>query len=74
MLSIDFIKEWCINKIEYLKNQALKERTSCDGIVIIAVSGSIILFGGLIKLIAWLALAYGVYTLVKEEGFNPLDY
>ena len=26
MLSIDFIKEWCINKIEYLKSQALKER------------------------------------------------
>ena len=30
MLSIDFIKEWCINKIEYLKSQALKERTSWD--------------------------------------------
>jgi len=67
MLNIDFIKEWCINKIEYLKGHALKERTSWDGIVIIIVSGSIILFGGLIKLIAWLALAYGIYTLVKEE-------
>ena len=67
MLNIDFIKEWCINKIEYLKSHALKERTSWDGIVIIIVSGSIILFGGLIKLIAWLAIAYGIYTLVKEE-------
>ena len=39
----------------------LAERTSWDGGVIVAVSLSIIIFGGLIKLLAWVALAYGIY-------------
>ena len=43
------------------------ERTSWDGGVIVAVSLSIILFGGLIKWLAWVALAYGIYTFVKPE-------
>jgi|TARA_R110002074_G_scaffold241138_1_gene412857 hypothetical protein len=53
--------------MEYLK-KLLKERTSQDGIVLIAICGSIILFGGLVKIFAWAGLAYGIYTLVKTES------
>jgi hypothetical protein len=46
----------------------LGERTSIDGLGLIAVCGSVILFGGLAKLLAWVGLAWGIYTLVKKEG------
>tara|TARA_B100000085_G_scaffold267509_1_gene277111 strand:- start:494 stop:670 length:177 start_codon:yes stop_codon:yes gene_type:complete len=45
----------------------LGERTSLDGVALIAVCGSVILFGGLVKIAAWLGLAYGIYTLIAEE-------
>ena len=44
------------------------ERTSLDGVGLIAVCGSVILFGGLAKLAAWVGLAWGIYTLVKSES------
>ena len=44
------------------------ERTSLDGVALIGVCGSIILFGGLAKLAAWVGLAWGIYTLVKSES------
>ena len=43
------------------------ERTSWDGVTILVLSGSVILFGGLVKWLAWVGLVYGVYTLVKSE-------
>jgi hypothetical protein len=43
------------------------ERTSWDGATILVLSGSVILFGGLVKWLAWVGLVYGVYTLVKAE-------
>jgi len=46
----------------------LGERTSLDGAALIVVCGSVILFGGLVKLLAWVGLGYGIYTLVKSEG------
>jgi len=46
----------------------LGERTSLDGAALIVVCGSVILFGGLAKLLAWVGLGYGIYTLVKSEG------
>ena len=52
--------------LQYLKDR-VAERTSLDGAVIIGVSLAIILFGGLAKLLAWVALAYGIWTLVKGE-------
>jgi ABC-type phosphate transport system permease subunit len=45
----------------------LKERTSLDGAALIAICGSIILFGGIVKIAAWIGLGYGIYTLVKKE-------
>tara|TARA_B110000977_G_C10704091_1_gene348576 strand:- start:175 stop:336 length:162 start_codon:yes stop_codon:yes gene_type:complete len=53
--------------MDYIK-KLLKERTSLDGATLIAVCGSVILFGGLAKLAAWAGLAYGIYTLVKSES------
>ena len=52
-------KEWVLAR--------WSERTSWDGGVIIAVSLGYILFGGLIDIVAWVALAYGIFTLVKSE-------
>jgi len=46
----------------------LGERTSWDGGVLIAVCGSVILFGGVAKLLAWAGLAWGIWTLLKSES------
>ena len=53
-------KNWVMDRVA--------ERTSIDGLGLIAVCGSVILFGGLAKLLAWVGLAWGIYTLVKSEG------
>jgi len=52
-------KEWVVAR--------WSERTSWDGGVIIGLSLGYILLGGLIDWLAWVALAYGVYTFVKSE-------
>ena len=44
----------------------LVERTSHDGIALIAVCGSVVLFGGLAKLLAWVGLGYGIYIATKR--------
>ena len=43
------------------------ERTSWDGGLIVGLSLSYLLLGGLVDIVAWVALAYGVYTFVKSE-------
>ena len=59
MDKVNMIKDWIMARVS--------ERTSWDGITIIA--GSILILCGMpiIKLLACPALAYGVYTLCKEE-------
>lgn len=52
--------------MNYIK-KLLTERTTLDGITLIAVCGSVILFGGIAKLLAWVGLAYGVFTMLKKE-------
>ena len=52
-------KDWIMDRVE--------ERTSLDGPALIVACGSVILFGGLAKLLAWVGLAWGVYTLVKSD-------
>ena len=56
-----------IGKIMKVGKARIKERTSWDGGVIIAGSLAIILFGGIVKIAAWVGLAYGIWTLVKKE-------
>jgi len=52
-------KDWVMDR--------MGERTSLDGVALIGVCGSVILFGGLAKLLAWVGLLWGVYTLVKSD-------
>jgi len=59
MNMINLAKDWVLAR--------WSERTSWDGGVIVGVSLSYLLLGGLIDWIAWLALAYGIYTFVKSE-------
>ena len=56
---IENAKSWVLDRVG--------ERPSHDGIVLIVACGSIILFGGLAKLLAWVGLLWGVYTLVRKE-------
>ena len=43
------------------------ERTSWDGAIIIGVSLCVLLAAPIIEWLAWPALVYGIFTLVKEE-------
>jgi hypothetical protein len=52
--------------MSYLK-KLMGERTSWDGITLVGICGSVILFGGIAKLIAWVGLGYGLWTLLKSE-------
>ena len=52
--------------MSWLKDR-IKERTSLDGVSLIVICGSVILFGGIAKLLAWAGLLWGVFTLTKAE-------
>ena len=56
---MEAVKDWIMDRFY--------ERTSWDGVTIVVVCGSILLFGGVAKLLAWVGLAYGIYTLSKTE-------
>ena len=43
------------------------ERTSLDGVALIAICGGFMLFKGLATIAAWAGLLYGIYTLIKSE-------
>tara|TARA_R110002050_G_scaffold299579_1_gene465625 strand:- start:955 stop:1119 length:165 start_codon:yes stop_codon:yes gene_type:complete len=45
----------------------LGERTSWDGLTIIGVSLLVIVAAPIVKLLAWPALAYGIWTTYKSE-------
>jgi hypothetical protein len=45
----------------------LSERTSWDGLTIIGVSLLVIVAAPIVKLLAWPALAYGIWTTYKSE-------
>lgn len=55
----DTAKNWIVERVN--------ERTSLDGVSLIIICGSFILFGGIAKILAWLGLAWGIYTLVKSD-------
>ena len=45
----------------------LAERTSWDGATIIGGAVLILMGAPIIKMLAWPALAWGIYTLIKEQ-------
>ena len=56
---LDLVMGWVKSRIA--------ERTSWDGATIIAISVLVLVAAPIVKLLAWPALAYGIYTLLKEE-------
>lgn len=53
--------------MKWLKDR-LFERTSVDGIVLIASGLAFILLGPIAKLLAYAAVAYGIWTFIKKEA------
>ena len=45
----------------------LKERTSWDGAALITAGVCFLMFKGIATLVAYAAIAYGIWTLWKEE-------
>ena len=56
---LDFVMSWVKSRIA--------ERTSWDGAMIIGISVLVLVAAPIVKLLAWPALAYGIFTLFKEE-------
>ena len=54
-----FQRMWVMNR--------LKERTSLDGIVLIAVGVVCLMFSPFVQMAAYAAIAYGAWTLIKGE-------
>jgi len=48
-------------------DERLKQRSSVDGMLMVAAGAAIIVFSPLTKLIAYGAIAYGAYTIWKKE-------
>jgi phosphoribosylformylglycinamidine (FGAM) synthase-like amidotransferase family enzyme len=55
---VDVAKAWVKDR--------LGERTSLDGVALVAVCGGFLMFDGLMSIVAWAGLAYGIYTLVQK--------
>ena len=60
------MKEWIEDATEWVKYRG-QERTTCEGVMLISVGLVGLLFQGLVTLAAYIAIAYGVWTLVKSE-------
>jgi hypothetical protein len=54
------------NMVDFIKAR-LAERTSWDGIAICGMSLLVICAAPLVKLLAWPALVYGLWTIYSEE-------
>lgn len=56
---IDMLKEWAVAR--------LKERTSWDGIVLVAAGVAFLIFKPIAGLLAYGAIGYGAWTIYKAE-------
>lgn len=56
---IDLVKIWI--------SQRLKERTSWDGVVLIAAGVVYLVFEPIASIVAYLAIGYGAWTIWKKE-------
>lgn len=55
-----------VNMIDFIKAR-LAERTSWDGITICGMALLVIVAAPVVKLLAWPALVYGLWTIYSEE-------
>lgn len=53
------IKNWIAKR--------LQERSTVDGIVMVAAGAAVIVFSPFAKLIAYAAIAYGIWTIYRQE-------
>ena len=53
--------------IKYWIKERMKERTTLDGVILIALGLMILFLAPLAKIAAGLAIAYGIWTLWKSE-------
>ena len=60
------MKEWIEDATEWVKDR-VQERTTWDGVMLIAVGLVGLLFQGLVTWAAYIAIAYVVWTLVKSD-------
>lgn len=54
----------------YLKQQVeerLQERTTWDGVILVAAGLAYLLFKPLATILAWIAIAWGIWTIWKRE-------
>jgi len=64
------MREWIKDKFEISKDWVIDrrhERTSLDGIALIALGVIALLFSPLMNIAAWAAIVYGAYTLIKSD-------
>ena len=64
------MREWIKDKFEISKDWVIDrrhERTSLDGIALIAMGVIALFFTPLVKFAAYGAINYGAYTLLKSE-------
>ena len=61
-----FQNYWRTNMKNWIKNR-LDERTSWDGAALIAVGVIVLIAGPFAKLAAYVAIAYGAWTIFKKE-------
>ena len=59
-------ERWWDNMINWMKDR-LTERTSLDGAVLIGTALAILLAAPLLNVAAWIALVYGIWSIIKEE-------
>lgn len=60
MFDLTTITAWAVNR--------LKERTTFDGAVMIAAGVAYLVFEPIAAIVAYAAIAYGVWTIWKKEG------
>ena len=60
------MKEWFEDSIDWVKD-ILEERTSLDGVALIAMGVIALFFTPFVKFAAYGAIIYGAYTLIKSE-------
>ena len=53
------LKQWVMNRLE--------ERSTFDGVIMVAAGAAIILFSPFTKLIAYAAIAYGAWTMWRKD-------
>ena len=64
------MREWIKDKFDNSKEWVMdrkEERTSLDGIALIAMGVIALFFTPLVKFAAYGAIVYGAYTLIKAE-------